>query len=294
MKPAKGIIKAIRPEQWIKNFFLFAGIIFGGKFFDLHALWRAGAGFGAFCALASGIYLLNDVSDIEADRNHPAKKVRPIASGAVPIWLALSFGSVLIAIGLIISFLLSWKFGVMGAGYIILQLAYTLFLKRLPILDILAVASGFVIRAAAGGIVVNVPISSWLLVCTSLIALFLVTEKRRQELARIEEKDEETTKSRPLLKNYSVAFLDQLAIIEISATIVGYMLYVFSVETRAKFGYGMGATIPFVFYGLFRYLWLVFIKKSGESPTKIFLTDFPSIINLIFWSITVFIVYYLT
>lgn len=294
MKLLKGIIKAVRPHQWIKNLFLYAGIVFGGKFFDLHALGLATAGFIAFCALASGVYLLNDVRDIKADKNHPKKKHRPIASGLVPIWVAIMLGIIFIVIGLLISFRLSLQFGMMGGGYIILQIAYTLFLKRLPILDILAVASGFVIRAAAGGIVVNVPISSWLLVCTSLIALFLVTEKRRQELASIEEKEDYNAKSRPLLENYSVEFLDQLAIIEIAATIVGYMLYVFSIETRAKFGYGMGATIPFVFYGLFRYLWLVYIKKAGESPTKIFLTDLPSIINLFFWSITVFIVYYLT
>ncbi len=274
--------------------FLYAGVVFGGKFFDLEALLQATAGFAAFCALASGIYIFNDLRDREADRNHPTKRNRPIAAGILPVSLATVLGIILVAGGLALSFALGVRFGVMGAGYILLQASYTLFLKRLPILDVLAVASGFVIRAAAGGIVVNVPISSWLLVCTSLIALFLVTEKRRQELARIKLVEGETSKSRPLLENYSIEFLDQLAMIEIAATIVGYMLYVFSIETRAKFGYGMGATIPFVFYGLFRYLWLVNIKKAGESPTKIFLTDLPSIVNIIFWSITVFVVYYLT
>lgn len=274
--------------------FLYAGVVFGGKFFDLPALLQATAGFAAFCALASGIYIFNDLRDREADRNHPTKRNRPIAAGVLPVSLAMVLGILLVAGGLALSFTLGLRFGIMGAGYILLQAAYTLFLKRLPILDILAVASGFVIRAAAGGIVVNVPISSWLLVCTSLIALFLVTEKRRQELARIKIVEGETAKSRPLLENYSIEFLDQLAMIEISATIVGYMLYVFSIETRAKYGYGMGATIPFVFYGLFRYLWLVNIRKAGESPTKIFLTDLPSIVNIIFWSITVFVVYYLT
>jgi len=294
LKLAKGIIKSLRPHQWIKNMFLYAGVVFGGKFFDLSALLHATAGFAAFCALASGIYIFNDLRDREADRNHPTKRNRPIASGVVPAGLAVVLGVLLITGGLALSFALGWRFGVMGAGYILLQAAYTLFLKRLPILDILAVASGFVIRAAAGGIVVSVPISSWLLVCTSLIALFLVTEKRRQELARIKIVEGETAKSRPLLENYSLEFLDQLAMIEIAATIVGYMLYVFSIETRAKYGYGMGATIPFVFYGLFRYLWLVNMRKAGESPTKIFLTDLPSIVNIMFWSITVFVVYYLT
>jgi len=274
--------------------FLYAGVVFGGKFFEFDALLQATAGFAAFCALASGIYIFNDLRDREADRNHPTKRNRPIAAGILPVSLATVLGIILVAGGLALSFALGVRFGVMGAGYILLQASYTLFLKRLPILDILAVASGFVIRAAAGGIVVNVPISSWLLVCTSLIALFLVTEKRRQELARIKLIEGETSKSRPLLENYSIEFLDQLAMIEVAATLVGYMLYVFSIETRAKFGYGMGATIPFVFYGLFRYLWLVNIKKAGESPTKIFLTDLPSIVNIMFWSITVFVVYYLT
>lgn len=294
MKLLKGIFISLRPHQWIKNGFLYAGIVFGGKFFDIEALTLATAGFAAFCALASGIYLLNDLRDIEADRSHPTKRNRPIAAGIVPKALALTIGILLIAGGLALSFALGWKFGIAGASYIALQFAYTLFLKRMPIMDILAVSAGFVIRAAAGGIVVEVPISSWLLVCTSLIALFLVTEKRRQELVRIKENDDATVKSRPLLENYSVEFLDQLAMIEIAATIVGYMLYVFAAETRARFGYGMGATIPFVFYGLFRYLWLVNLKKAGESPTRIFLTDLPSIVNMFFWCITVFVVYYLT
>jgi len=294
LKLLKGIIISLRPHQWIKNGFLYAGIVFGGKFFDLEALILATAGFAAFCALASGIYYLNDLRDIEADRNHPTKRNRPIAAGIVPRSLALVIGILLIAGGLALSFSLGIPFGIAGTSYVALQFAYTLFLKRLPILDILAVAAGFVIRAAAGGIVVEVPISSWLLVCTSLIALFLVTEKRRQELARIEGNDIADVRSRPLLEKYSIEFLDQLAMIEIAATIVGYMLYVFAAETRARFGYGMGATIPFVFYGLFRYLWLVNLKKAGESPTRIFLTDLPSIINMILWCITVFVVYYST
>jgi len=294
MKIIKGMIKSVRPHQWIKNMFLYAGVVFSGKFFDPTSLGRATAGFAVFCALAAGVYLLNDVRDIEADRHHPDKKNRPIAHGDVPLLLAAIVGILLLLSGIAASIFLGRQFAMMSGGYVVLQFAYIFFLKRQPILDILAVASGFVIRAAAGGVVVGVPISSWLLVCTSLLALFLVTEKRRQELARIDLNDNTTKLSRPNLENYSVGFLDQIAIIEIAATIVGYMLYVFSVETKASFGYGMGATIPFVFYGIFRYLWLVHIKKVGESPTKIFLTDLPSLVNLALWCVTVFVVYYLT
>jgi len=293
MKLIGGILKSIRPHQWIKNLFLFAGIVFSGQFFHPDAFVRSIAGFIAFCALASGTYLLNDVVDIESDRAHPDKKNRPIASGIVPVGLSVAVGIALLFGGLAISFGLGSRFLAISAGYVFLQLLYIFLLKNQPVLDILAVSAGFVIRAAAGGIVIDVPISSWLLVCTSLLALFLVTEKRRQELARIEIENGEL-QSRPSLRNYSVGFLDNMAMIEIAATMVAYMLYVFSVETRAKFGYGMGATIPFVFYGFFRYLWLVHIKGKGEAPTKIFLTDISSIINLFFWGLTVFIIVYLT
>ena len=180
-----------------------------------------------------------------------------------------------------------------SGGYVLLQILYVYLLKRQPILDILIVSAGFVIRAAAGGIVIDVPISSWLLVCTSLLALFLITEKRRQELARIESEKSDVN-SRPSLINYSVTFLDNLVMIETAATMVAYMLYVFSPETRQKFGYYLGITIPFVFYGLFRYLWLVHQKRKGESPTRVFLTDLPSIINLVLWGIAAFVVVYFT
>ncbi len=293
MKLFIGIIKSIRPHQWIKNLFLFAGIIFSGQFFYISALERSTAGFIAFCAMASGIYLLNDVKDLDADHNHPDKRDRPIASGLVPLPLAITLGILLLISGLLISFALGHMFLLVGGGYVLLQILYIFLLKRLPILDILAVSAGFVIRAAAGGVVIDVPISSWLLVCTSLLALFLVTEKRRQELARIE-REKSDISSRPSLRNYSVSFLDNLSMIEIAATTVAYMLYVFSLETRVKFGYWLGATIPFVFYGLFRYLWLVHQKGKGEAPEKIFLTDFPSIINLILWGVTAFVVVYFT
>jgi len=212
-------------------------------------------------------------------------------AGQLAIPTAVITGILLLALGSTVSVFLGAKFLIYAAGYIVLQILYIFVFKNAPILDILCVAAGFVIRAAAGGAVIAVPISSWLLVCTSLLALFLVTEKRRQELARIETENENLT-SRPSLSNYTVSFLDQLASIEVMAACVAYMLYVFSPETSAKYGFGLGATIPFVFYGMFRYLWLVNRKNIGESPTKIFLTDIPSILNLVFWAIVVFIVVY--
>jgi len=293
MRTIRGIVKSLRPQQWIKNFFLFAGIIFSGRFFDIDALSRSIGGFFAFCFLASAVYFFNDIKDLEFDRVHPDKKNRPIAHGDISIPFATIFGILLLAIGILLSISLGSNFFFVAGSYIILQFLYIYLFKRMPILDILAVAAGFVIRAIAGGVVIDVPISSWLLVCTSLLALFLVTEKRRGELSRIEDLDLDTS-SRPSLSNYTVTFLDQLANIELVVASMAYMLYVFSAETRQKFGgYALGFTIPFVLYGLFRYLWLVNIKGKGESPTKIFLTDFPSVINLVLWAIVVFIVVYI-
>lgn len=289
----KGIIKSLRPHHWIKNLFLFAGVIFAERFFDVESLLLATAGFGVFCALASGVYLMNDLSDIRADRAHPEKRNRPIASGTVPVPVAAALSTILMAGGLTAAYLLGGLFFILAAGYVLLQVLYTFFLKHQPILDILAVAAGFVIRAAAGGAVIHVPISSWLLVCTSLLALFLVTEKRRQELSFVNISGEKS--SRPSLKNYSVEFLDQLALVEIASTIVAYTFYVFSEDVQRRFGgYSLGFTIPFVFYGLFRYLWLVHREGKGESPTRIFLSDLPSLVNIALWAIVVFVVVYLT
>jgi len=294
ISPIRAFARSLRPHQWIKNAFVFAGVFFSGRFLEVEPLIQATLGFVAFCFLSSGVYLLNDIVDIDSDRAHPQKSRRPIASGEISIPIAMILSIMLFAVGTAISFFVGMSFFYFVLGYIGLQLLYIFFLKRQPILDILAVSAGFVIRAAAGGFAVDVPISSWLLVCTSLLALFLVTGKRRQELARIEANALDSS-SRPLLANYSVAFLDMLIVIEVSATLVAYMFYVFSAQVVERFGgYQLGLTLPFVFYGLFRYLWLVFQKNEGESPERIFLTDIASIINIILWGITVFSIIYIT
>ncbi|MCK5832828.1 decaprenyl-phosphate phosphoribosyltransferase [bacterium] len=292
MNLVKAIIKSLRPHQWVKNVFLYAGVFFAGDFLHLPSLIRATLAFMAFCAISSGVYLINDIVDRKSDRIHPYKKNRPIASGQLKVAYALITALILFIVGIVVSLYIGVGFLYFSAGYIFLQLLYTFFLKKQPILDILTVASGFVIRAAAGGAAVDVPISSWLLLCTSLLALFLVTEKRRQELTRIE-KTNESNLSRPLLDEYSIKFLDNLAIIEVSATLVAYSFYVFSNDVFVRFGnHSLGLTLPFVFYGLLRYLWLVHEKEKGESPTRILLTDLPTIINMILWSITVFLIVY--
>lgn len=292
MKTIVAVVECLRPQQWIKNLFLFAGIVFSGQFFNIEALSRSIEGFIAFCALASAVYIFNDIKDIEYDRAHPDKKNRPIARGAISIPFAIFIGVAMLAIGVSLSLSLGSYFFFVAESYIIIQFLYIYIFKHLPILDILSVSAGFVIRAIAGGAVIDVPISSWLLVCTSLLALFLVTEKRRAELARIEEANLDLS-SRPALSNYTVEFLDRLATIEVVVASMAYMLYVFSPETQMKFGkYALGFTMPFVLYGLFRYLWLVNLKGKGESPTRIFLTDFPSVINFILWAIAVFTIVY--
>ncbi len=292
MRKLKAIIRGLRPHQWFKNTFLYAGVFFAGEFLHVDMIVKATLGFVAFCLLSSGIYYLNDIIDVEADRAHPDKRKRPIASGEISIPLAAVIAAVLLVGGGGVSLLIGMNFIYFALGYVGIQLLYVFLFKRQPILDILTVASGFVIRAAASGAAVDVPISSWLLLCTSLLALFLVTEKRRSELARIESEESGHT-SRPMLEHYSVRFLDNLAAIEVSATLVAYSFYVFSEDIFHRFGnHALGLSLPFVFYGLLRYLWLVQRENKGESPTKVFLTDLASIINIVLWALTVFLIIY--
>jgi len=291
MRYLTAIVKSMRPVQWIKNFFVFAGLIFSQEFFDLHKVLLSFAAFAIFCLLASGVYIFNDIIDLSADRQHPTKKFRPLPSGQIPVWLASIFAVLFVGAGLIWAFSLDSRLGIVGATYILLQILYSFTLKKLVIVDILVVASGFLLRAAAGAIVINVVISSWLLLCTSLLALFLVTAKRRQELARIISKNSNFT--RYVLKSYSLPFLDELITIEVSATITSYSLYVFSPDTASRFHtHYLGLSLPFVLYGLFRYLYLVKVLNKGESPEKIVISDPPFIINLLLWVFSIIIIIY--
>lgn len=275
-------VRAMRPVQWIKN-----GLVVAPLFFAWADPAQGLAGRGsilaagrtsilaalAFCLVSSGIYLVNDIRDRDDDARHPVKRLRPIASGALPVALARVEAAALLAAGLAGAFAISRHFGAVAAAYAAMQAAYTLFLKRVPLLDVVVIAVGFVLRAIAGAVAIRVAISSWLVLCTFFIALFLALCKRRQEKTlRLE------GEQRRSVKGYGVTLLNLLISISATSAIMAYALYTVSAETVAKFGTArLGFTVPFVVFGVFRYLHLVFTKDEGERPERTLLTD-PGII----------------
>lgn len=283
------IVQSLRPRQWVKNIFVFAGVIFSNNLFYIPFLLRSLYTFGIFCAVASGVYLFNDIIDLPRDRIHPIKRNRPIASGRLPVWFAAVLSGILWLAGSYLAFLITIDLGVLVISYILLHILYTLVLKKVVIWDIIVVSIGFVMRAMAGALAIGVVISSWLLVCTSLLALFLITAKRRSELVLWGD----NSGQRRVLVDYNISFLDNLMVVLVASTFTAYTLYVFSPATIEHFGgRALGLSIPFVFYGLFRYLLLIMRDDTGESPEKILLTDSPMIINFVVWVAVVVVVIY--
>jgi 4-hydroxybenzoate polyprenyltransferase len=279
----------LRPRQWAKNVFVFAALVFAGRLSDPASLWRVAAAFGVFCVLSSAVYLINDIRDRDADRLHPIKRLRPIAAGELSVGTASAISVVLAVSALMAAVAVAPRFGALAAFYLVLNLAYSFGLKRVVILDVMMVATGFLLRALAGAIVIDVAISRWLVMCTGLLALFLGFVKRRQEIASMEG----GTATRPILREYSLPFLDQMIAIVTGATVVAYSLYAFSPEVAQKLGTEhLGLTIPFVLFGIFRYLYLVHQKGAGESPTAVVLTDVPLIVDVFLWAVVVTIVLY--
>jgi len=287
---ALNLLKSLRPEQWTKNLVIFAGLIFGRHLLDPQPLARTIAAFVVFCALSGAVYLVNDVVDREADGRHPLKAKRPIASGAVPVGTALGAALVLTVTALAAAFRLGPLFGVVSVAYVGLLSLYSVSLKHVVILDVLAISIGFVLRAVAGAVVIAVPISHWLLVCTVLLALFLALSKRRHELVLL---SEGAIEHRRILGEYSPYLLDQMIGVVTASTLIAYIFYTFSPETLQKFGTGnLGLTIPFPLYGIFRYLYLVHRKEGGGSPAEMLLTDRPLLICVALWAAAVvFIIY---
>ncbi len=287
------LIRALRPKQWTKNAIVFAPFIFAlgdrtqqivpGDFMVVLATAIC------FCLVSSGIYLINDVRDIESDRRHPQKKHRPIAAGRVSKRLAITVGIALILGGLIFGCLLPGRPHLILGGYVVVQLAYTLLLKQLAMIDLIVIAAGFVLRAIVGAVVLEAQVSPWLLVCTFLLAVFLALCKRRQEFVRADATSgHETRKS---LTQYDERLLDQLIVIIASATLVCYANYTLATETVAKFStHRLGFTLPFVLYGLFRYLYLVYRLDRGERPEQVLLTDIPMIVNICLYGICVLVI----
>jgi 4-hydroxybenzoate polyprenyltransferase len=285
-----GLIRSLRPGQWTKNLIVFAGLIFGQHLFDLRSLARAAAAFAVFCALSGVVYLVNDVLDREADRLHPLKRHRAIASGVVPPALATTFATALAGASLAAAYGLSLVFFALAAAYVVLLGLYSLTLKHIVIMDVLTIAIGFVLRAAAGAVAVSVPISHWLYACTILLALFLALAKRRHELVLL---SEGATSHRRILSEYSPYLLDQMIGVVTASTVVAYVFYTFSPETIEKFGTGLlGLTIPFPLYGIFRYLYLVHQKEGGGSPAEMLITDRPLMVCVALWAVAVVVIIY--
>jgi 4-hydroxybenzoate polyprenyltransferase len=284
------LLISLRPGQWTKNLLVFAGLLFGRRLFDPAAVANATVAFIIFCALSGAVYLVNDVVDREIDRRHPIKARRPIASGALPVPVAGAAALGLVAAGLIGAFVINRSFGLAAVAYLALQTLYTATLKHLVILDVLTIALGFVLRAAAGAFAVGVEISQWLLVCTILLALFIALAKRRHELMLLAD---DATGHRPILGEYSAYLLDQMIAVVTASTLVAYIFYTISPETQEKFGTSLlELTIPFPIYGIFRYLYLVHRRDGGGSPAELLLTDRPLLACVALWAASVaFIIY---
>jgi 4-hydroxybenzoate polyprenyltransferase len=276
-----GIIRSMRPEQWLKNGFVLAPIVFSGLVGDADAWLRTILAVIAFCAASSAVYLVNDVIDREADRSHPIKKSRPIASGEVSVATALVVAAFLVAAAIGIALWLGGWLPAVLAAYVVLVLLYSAVLKRAVFLDVLVVAAGFVLRVVGGAVAINVPVSRWILVVAYLLALYLALGKRRSELVLL---GGEAGNHRAVLGHYTLPMVDQAISVVLGATVLAYALYTVAPDTVAKVGSeGLLATVPIVLYGLFRYLYLLHKHELGGSPTRALLTDRPLLVCVVIW-----------
>lgn len=284
------VLRSMRPAQWTKNLVVFAAVIFAQHLFQSIYLLKTLTAFLLFCGTAGSIYIINDIFDLEQDKLHPINSQRPLASGQLSVTLALISALIILIISILSSFKLSFSFGLIIISYLVLQLLYTLQLKRIVILDIFSIAAGFALRALGGAMAIDVIISNWLLVCTILLSLFLALGKRRAELVLLTNK---AGQHRTTLLEYSPELLDQMISVVTSATVVSYILYTLSSETLAKFHTSnLKHTIPFVLYGIFRYLYLIYHSKQGERPEKVLLTDVPLIIDIVCYILVVGVILY--
>ncbi len=279
------LLASLRPRQWTKNLLVFAGLIFSQNLHQPALVGRTLLAFLIFCALSGSTYLINDVLDAERDRSHPQKRLRPVASGRLGPGVAVAAGVALLAVACAAAFALSAGLGVVALAYVALLTAYSAGLKDVVILDALIIAAGFVLRALAGVVVIQAEFSNWLLLCTILLALFLTFGKRRHELLLLEES---AANHRPILFEYSPQLLDQMIAVVTAATLMAYALYTISPETAAKLGTSqLPLTIPFVLYGLFRYLYLLYRRELGGNPSEHLLTDRALLLDVALWAAVV-------
>ncbi len=285
--------RVLRVRQWPKNGFLLAPLIFDGQLFNLPAAGKTLAGLAVFCLLSSGLYVINDILDVASDRQHPRKRLRPIASGEISLRNAWIYAALLILTAWAAALLLNWHFFLITLAVAAINLIYSLKLKHLPIIDVMTIGVLFLLRVVAGITLVQVKVfSPWIYVVTFMLALYLGFGKRRAELAMLVEKDEKETLSRPVLEGYSLPLLDQLITIVSSVTIFGYTLYTFSGPTLPD-NHAMMLTIPFVVYGIFRYHYLIQIKHAGGAPEEVLFSDRPLQLAILLYGIVVVIVMYL-
>ena len=287
---AINFVVAMRPKQWVKNFFCFAPLVFSRSLSVFPLNMRAFIAFLLFCVVSGCVYVINDFADREADRKHPTKRLRPIASGMLSPAVALGMVAVFLSLSSVGAYLVSIELLIVLAIYFLMNLAYSTVLKRVVLLDVFVIAIGFVIRVVGGGVVTYVELSSWLLLCTLLIALFLALCKRRHEIVLLEDDAES---HRKILSEYSPYFLDQLIAVVSASTVVSYALYTMSDDVHKNFGdNNLKYTVPFVIFGVFRYLYLVHRKDKGENPTEIMMSDLPILVNMGLWIVAVGMILY--
>jgi 4-hydroxybenzoate polyprenyltransferase len=285
------LIGTMRPKQWLKNGFLFTALIFDRQLMNTPALVDTAAGFGLFCLFSGAVYIINDIADVEADQRHPIKRERPIASGTLPISVARWAMIVILVFAIPTSYILSPAFALFAFSYFLLNLAYSFWLKHIPILDIMILASFYVLRVGAGVVLIQVTrFSPWLYVFTTFLALFLGIGKRRAELALLADN---ANSHRKVLEGYTLPLLDQFNIIVSGSTILTYSLYTFSAPNLPD-NHAMMLTIPFVIYGIFRYLYLVQVEHSGGAPEEVLLSDKPLQAAIFLWGLSILVIFYLS
>ena len=283
-KKISELLVIIRPYHWIKNLFVFAPLVFSGRFTQIDMCLKTTLAFISFCLVSSAIYAVNDVCDQAEDRQHPIKKFRPVASGAIKSGSAMLLSAIFVAFGLAIASFLNRFVLLAVLLYVLINIAYSLVIKHVAILDVLTISAGFVLRIMGGGASISVVPSYWLVLCTVMISIFLGFTKRRVELLSV---NTAHNNSRPVLKDYSIAFLDQVIPMVTGATILAYALYTVDQHTLMVLGTrAMLLTLPFVIYGLLRYIYIIYHLKQCADPTENLIRDLPTIINLVLWIVT--------
>lgn len=288
--PARGLIRTMRPRQWTKNGFVFAGILFDQQILQLEPFARVFLAFILLCMAASTIYIINDLVDIERDRTHPRKRQRPLPSGQLPVPWAITAAVALPVLTLAIALVFSPPLALVLAGYLALHIAYSFWLKNIVLIDVFAIAAGFILRLIAGVVVIDVAnFSPWLYACAGLLALFLAVGKRRQELLLLAA---EAENHRTTYKDYNLPLLDDMLRMITTGSILTYMLYTIEAQTIRSEGHWMLLTVPFVIYGVFRYLYLIHVKGLGSAPDELLFKDLPLLIDVVLWVLSVGVVLY--